>query len=197
MARKVVAIVGSYRKGGTVDTVVDAVLEGAREHGAETNKVYLIDQHIEYCINCRTCTQDQGERRGECAIHDDVRSILSEVESADAVVLGSPVNFYNVTAVFRTFLERLVGCTYWPWGQWAPKPRTDKLPRKAVLVSSLSAPGFLLPVFTVAAKALRNAAMCLGARPVAKLWIGFSAQRAKARVPQNVLLRAKRIGAEL
>lgn len=68
MARKVVAIVGSYRKGGTVDTAVDAVLAGAREHGAETKKIYLIDQHIEYCRNCRSCTQDPGETRGKCVI---------------------------------------------------------------------------------------------------------------------------------
>ena len=38
MSSKVVAIVGSYRKGGTVDTAVDAVLAGAREHGAETGR---------------------------------------------------------------------------------------------------------------------------------------------------------------
>ena len=37
MGRKVVAIVGSYRKGGTVDTAVQAILEGARENGAETH----------------------------------------------------------------------------------------------------------------------------------------------------------------
>ncbi len=120
MAKKVVAIVGSYRKGGTVDTAVDAVLAGARERGADTNKIYLLDQHIEYCRNCRACTQAEGMARGECAIHDDMAAIFDEIESADAVVLGSPVNFYNVTAVFRTFLERLLGCVYWPWGQASP-----------------------------------------------------------------------------
>src|ERR1700676_115751 len=132
MAKRVVAIVGSYRRGGTVDTVVDGVLAGARERGAETKKFYLIEKHIEYCRNCRACTQEAGSVRGACAIHDDMPSILQEIDDADAVVLGSPVNFYNVTAVFRTFLERLVGCAYWPWGQPAPKPRSKELPRKAV-----------------------------------------------------------------
>ena len=36
-------------------------------------------------------------------------------------MLASPVNFYNVTAIFRRFLERLLGFTYWPWGKAAPK----------------------------------------------------------------------------
>ncbi len=197
MARKVVAIVGSYRKGGTVDMAVDAVLAGARERGADSNKIYLRDQHIEYCRNCRACTQARGKALGECAIHDDMAAILDEIESADAVVLGSPVNFYNVTAVFRTFLERLLGCVYWPWGQASPQPRSKALPRKAVLIASSAAPGFLLPLATGAPRALRVAANCLGARPVARLWIGLSAQSATAQLSPRVLRRARRIGQQL
>jgi multimeric flavodoxin WrbA len=60
----ITAIVGSYRKGGTVDTVIDAILSAAREAGAETSKVYLIDKHIEFCTNCRACTQPEGPYRG-------------------------------------------------------------------------------------------------------------------------------------
>lgn len=197
MAKKVVAIVGSYRKGGTVDTAVEAVLEGARERGAETNKIYLIDQHIEYCQNCRACTQPQGERPGECVIEDDMKAILRELQSADAIVLGSPVNFYNVTAVFRTFVERLLGCMYWPWGQHGPKPRSKELPRKSVLVASMAAPSIFLPFATGVPRILRITANCLGARPVAKLWIGLAAQNAKPQISERVLRKARRIGAEL
>jgi NAD(P)H-dependent FMN reductase len=197
MARRVVAIVGSYRKGGTVDTLVDAVLDGARESGAETKKIYLIDQRIEYCHNCRACTLEKETARGVCAIDDDMPAIRAEIESADAVVLGSPVNFYNVTAVFRTFMERMVGAVYWPWGQWSPKPRSKKLPRKAVLIASSAAPGVFIPISTGAAKALRVAAHCMGARPVAKLWVGLAAQSAKPQLSARVLLRAYKAGAGL
>ena len=197
MARNVLAIIGSYRKDGVVDTAVNAVLEGAREHGANIRKIYLRDQHIEYCRNCRSCTQEAGEARGKCAIEDDMAGILKEIEEADAIVLGSPVNFYNVTAIFRTFLERLVGCVYWPWGQLAPKPRSKELRRKAVLISSSAAPGILLPIATGAPKALRLAAQSLGARPVAKLWIGPAAQQPTPKLSARVLRRAQHIGASL
>ena len=197
MARKVVAIVGSYRKNGTVDTLVDAVLHGAREHGAETNKLYLIDQRIDFCRNCRTCTQAADTARGACVLRDDMQSILDEIESADVVVLGSPVNFYNVTAVFRMFLERLVGCVYWPWGQAAPKTRSKQLPRRAVLIASTAAPGFLLPLATGAPRALRLAANCLGARPVARLWVGLAAQSATPHLSERILRRAHRIGEQV
>ncbi len=197
MATKVLAIVGSYRKGGTVDTAVDAFLAGARAYGAETNKIYLIDQHIEYCKNCRNCTQKEGEAHGACAIDDDMSAIIAQIAAADALVLGSPVNFYNVTAVFRTFLERLVGCVYWPWGQASPKPRRKELTRKAVLIASSAVPGFLVPLATGAARALRVTAQCLGARPVARLWIGVAAQSASPQLSRRVLRRAYRIGAHL
>jgi len=196
MARKVIAVVGSYRKGGTVDQLVDAVLEGARAGGAQ-NKIFLIDQHIEYCRNCRNCTQSPGAARGQCVLRDELAPILDRIDAADAVVLASPVNFYNVTAVFRTFLERLVGCAYWPWGQPAPKPRSTQLPRKAVLIASSAAPGFLLPIATGAPRALRAAAQCLGAHPVAKLWVGLAAQTAKPQVSEKLLRRARQIGERL
>lgn len=67
MGSKVVAIVGSYRKGATIDSAVEAVLEGARSKGARTQTFYLADAHIEFCKNCRTCTQKPGEERGKCA----------------------------------------------------------------------------------------------------------------------------------
>jgi hypothetical protein len=54
----VLGIVGSYRKGGHIDTAVSAILASAATAGANTQKVYLQDQHIEFCTNCRHCLQN-------------------------------------------------------------------------------------------------------------------------------------------
>ena len=104
--------------------------------------------------NCRQCVQIPGEERGKCAQQDGLEAVLSSIEAADAVVLASPVNYYNVTALYRRFLERLLGYCYWPWGQNAPKARTQLEPHKAVLVASAGMPGFLIPLATGAARAL-------------------------------------------
>ena len=117
---------GQLPEGRSDGRAVEAVLEGAREKGAETRTFHLTEQHIEFCTNCRQCTQTPGEERGQCAQQDDLEPMLEEIEAADAVVLASPVNYYNVTAIFRRFLERLLGYTYWPWGQAAPKGRKTK-----------------------------------------------------------------------
>jgi len=198
MGRKVVAIVGSYRKGGTTDTAVEAILEGAREKGAETQTIYLVLEHLEFCTNCRRCTQEPGAERGKCPHQDGLESILAKIKEADAVVLGSPVNHGNVTAISRVFLERLGGFCYWPWGAHAPVPRSQRRPRKAALVSSCAMPGgFFIPLFTGAASALRRTAQMLGAKPTGHLWIGLAAQRQHNPLSERNRERAKAIGRRL
>jgi multimeric flavodoxin WrbA len=197
MGKKVVAIVGSYRKGGTIDTAVEAIMAGARDNGAQTHTVYLTEQHIEFCSNCRSCTQTPGPERGKCPQRDDMEPILAEIETADAIVLASPVNCGNVTAIFRRFLERLMGCAYWPWGQSAPTPRSKLRTQKAILVASSAMPGIMLPIFTGASTALRTAAKVIGAKTVDTMWIGLAAGRKHHPISLRVLARARRIGMKL
>jgi multimeric flavodoxin WrbA len=123
--------------------------------------------------------------------------MLKEIEAADAVVLASPVNYYNVTAIFRRFLERLLGFTYWPWGQNGPALRSKLHPRKAVLVAAAGMPGFLIPLATGAARALRLAAGMLGAKPVGKLWVGLAAGEARHTLSARTIERARRMGMKL
>jgi NAD(P)H-dependent FMN reductase len=197
MGQKIVAIVGSYRKGGIIDSAVLAILEAAHENGAETRILYLLDQHLGFCTNCRRCTQEPGSKHGLCLQVDDLHSILDQIDSADVLVLGSPVNYWNVTALFRQFMERLIVTTYWPWGQAAPKPRNKRLTRKTVLVASASMPGFCIPLLTGAARALRITAKSLGGRTVATLWIGLTGKQRGEKLSPRTLARARRIGLSL
>ncbi len=194
MSARVVAIVGSYRENGATELAVAAVLEGARAKGATTQTIRLSECPIEFCANCRQCTQEPGEERGRCRQHDGLEQILAAVEAADAIVLASPVNYYNVTALFRRFLERLLCYVYWPWGQNGPTLRCKLQPRKAVLVASAGMPGFLIPMATGAARALRLAARMLGAKPVGQLWIGLAAGKPQPTLPARTLKRARRLG---
>lgn len=197
MGTKVVAIVGSYIKGGTADSAIEAILAGAREKGAQTHTIHLIDRRLDYCKNCRQCTQKPGPERGKCEQHDDLEPILAEIEASDAIVLGSSVNCGNVTAVFRTFLERLIGYAYWPWGQPSPTTRQKHPTRKAVLVATSAMPGLLIPIFTGVSRTLRRAAEILGARPVAHMWIGLAATEPKHPLSARDRQRARRIGWKL
>jgi multimeric flavodoxin WrbA len=197
MSARVVAIVGSYRRGGVTECAVEAVLEGARSKGAITQMIRLSEQPLEFCTNCRQCTQDPGEARAKCCQVDSLQQILSAVDAADAVVLASPVNYYNVTAIFRRFEERLLGYIYWPWGQNGPALRSKRQPRKAVLVASAGMPGFLIPIATGAARALGISARTMGAKTVGKLWIGLAAGEPHHALSRGMLARAKKMGMRL
>jgi multimeric flavodoxin WrbA len=197
MSTKVVAIVGSYCKGGVTDAAIEAILSGAREKGAEAHAVYLADQNLEFCTSCRECALAPGPERGRCPLNDDLDLILAEIEGADAVVLSSSVSYGNVTALFRLFMERLTVYFYWPWGQREPSLRTKAGSRKAVLVATSGMPGFLIPLLSDAASTLRLTARALGAKPLDTLWVGECAWRLQQQLTPADTERARQIGWKL
>lgn len=195
--KKILGIVGSYRKGGVIDTLVTEALSSAEEQGAQTSKIYLRDQHIEFCRNCRNCTQEAGTEPGKCVHQDDMESILSQYIDSDAMVLGAPVNFFNVNAVTRRFMERLVCFAYWPWGTRGPQMRTKTKTKKAVLITSMAMPAFLGRIFTGAVRALRTAAETMGAKPVTSIVVGMIAQNEQVIVPVEAVRKARKAGRNL
>jgi len=194
---KLIAIVGSYRKGGMIDRTVDEMLAAAREAGAETTKIYLTDIRIEFCTNCRLCSQQDGAARGVCPIADQMNDVLDQVEASDGLILASPTNFATVTALMKRFIERLVCYAYWPWGMPAPKVRNEQMPRRAVLVASSAAPAFLARWATSLVKLLKQAARLLGARTIGVLFIGLAACEERQAPDERVRRRARLLGTKL
>jgi len=64
--------------------------------------IKLTDYKIEPCSSCRAC-----EKSGKCLINDDMTKTLTPILlKADAIVLGSPVYFNNVSAQLKIFMDR-------------------------------------------------------------------------------------------
>ena len=99
MAR-ILAIDGSYRSGGITDQAVDTMVSFLRGAGEPVEIVRLRDQNIEFCRNCRACTQQEGSAAGQCVLPDDMRKLIERIESSDAYILAAPTNFGTVTAVY-------------------------------------------------------------------------------------------------
>ena len=194
---RVTAIVGTYRKGGVIDAAVDEILASAKEAGAEVAKIYLIDKHIEFCTNCRTCTQQEGQTRGQCPTVDDMRGILDEIERSDAIVLASPMNFWTVTAIMKRFIERLVCYAYWPWGALAPKVRNKRKVKRAVLVASSASPSLFARLMTTMVSLLKTSAGLLGAKTIGVLSIGLAAGELNQDIGQRARKKARRLGKKL
>jgi multimeric flavodoxin WrbA len=105
---KVLAVSGSPRKKWNTATLLNNVLEGAASCGAETDLIHLYDFDYKGCISCFSCKLKDGKSYGKCAVNDDLTPVLDQMESVDALILGSPIYFGEVTGEMRSFLERLL-----------------------------------------------------------------------------------------
>jgi multimeric flavodoxin WrbA len=107
---RVLAIVGSPRRQGNTETLVDAVLAGAEEAGAQTEKVSLRDLEIRPCLACDACQRIAASQRGAaCVQKDDMAALLSKMQESQIWVFGTPVYWWGPTAQFKAFLDRWYG----------------------------------------------------------------------------------------
>ncbi len=64
--------------------------------------VKLTDYQIEPCESCWAC-----QRLDDCTVDDGMTQVLTRMLfAADAIVLGSPVYFNNVSAQLKAFIDR-------------------------------------------------------------------------------------------
>jgi len=120
--------------------------------------------------------------------------ILERYDAADGIVIGVPVNCFNLNALSRRFMERLVCFAYWPWGQPGHKLRKRLRGKRAVLITSSAMPAFMGRIFTGAPRALRVIAETMGAKPISMLFTGVSAQQQKPAVSGKMTRRAREAG---
>ena len=100
---KILGIDGSPRKNGNTEKLVKNILQGAKANGAETRHYKVARMNISPCLGCMDCRES-----GICIHEDDMTPIYDEIQSSDAVVIGSPVYMWQVTAQTKIFLDRLV-----------------------------------------------------------------------------------------
>ncbi len=99
--KRVLGIVGSPRRDGNTEILVDEVLAGAAEAGALTEKVALAKLNIGPCRACDACG-----KTGKCVQKDDMRALLEQMAQSDVWVLGTPVYYWGPTAQFKAFVDR-------------------------------------------------------------------------------------------
>ena len=194
---RLLAVNGSYRENGAIDQALAVAVEAASAAGATIDVVNLRDFPIEFCHNCRHCTQAPGDAPGECVHRDGMRELIGKIEAADGLILASPTNFYSVTAVFKRFMERLVVYAYWPWGVHAPKFRKKKTAKRAVLIASSAAPGWMGRLFFTTLKQLRTTAKTVGAKSVGSVFIGLMSQEERPALSDGARKRVRAVVGKL
>lgn len=99
---KILALSASPNPKGNSAHLVDQLLAGAQEAGAETERLDLNAMQIRGCQGDYAC-----KKTGRCGVRDDMQALYDRIDEADAVVFASPVYMLTVNAHLKAVLERL------------------------------------------------------------------------------------------
>ena len=98
---KIVGILGSERKGGNTEVLLDVALEEAQKNGVLTDKVPLRDKSIAPCDGCLGCT-----KTGKCVIEDDAQEIYEKMLDSEGIIWATPVYFWSMSGQTKTLMDR-------------------------------------------------------------------------------------------
>lgn len=93
---------GSPRRHANTDRLVQTVLAGAAEAGADIRFFRPQDMDLRPCRACMWCRENCG-----CSIEDQFSPLWPELYEADALVIGSPVYMWQMSAQAKTLVDRL------------------------------------------------------------------------------------------
>ena len=100
---KVLLINGSPRSNGNTFIALSGVAETLESNGIETEIVSVGTRAVQGCIACRQCVE-----KGRCVFNDDLyNSVYGKLNTADGIVVGSPVYFAGPNGSLCALLDRL------------------------------------------------------------------------------------------
>ena len=100
----VVAFCGSARENGNTRHLLQTVLEPLADGGANTELMELAGSNLKGCKACFVCMKKKDQ---SCAIKDDlVNECIGKMVRADAILLGSPTYFADVSTEMKALIDR-------------------------------------------------------------------------------------------
>lgn len=100
----VLAINGSPRKGGNTEMMLHKALEPLAADGWETEYVQIGGKAIRGCMACGKCWEKKNLK---CIVdNDQFNGLFEKMLRADAIILGSPTYFADVSAEMKALLDR-------------------------------------------------------------------------------------------
>lgn len=100
---RILAVIGSPRKNGNTDTLIEQILRGSEEKGHSRDRIYLYNHEITPCVDCRKCKKDAYV----CTINDGMQELYPKMEEADLIIFGTPNYWYGPTGKMKLFMDRM------------------------------------------------------------------------------------------
>ncbi len=98
----VLMINGSPHPKGCTFTALSEVAKELNAAGIETEILTVGNRQVRGCVACRQCS-----KLGKCAFDDIVNEAAAKFETADGLVIGSPVYYASANGTLISFLDRL------------------------------------------------------------------------------------------
>jgi multimeric flavodoxin WrbA len=98
---KVLGIMGSPRRNGNTEILLERALAGAEASGVQVEKVIVSELRISPCREIYACLRD-----GNCAIKDDMQDLYPKLLEADHIIFASPIFFYGITSQAKALVDR-------------------------------------------------------------------------------------------
>lgn len=102
----IVALMGSPRKHGNTDQLLDKMIEGARDNGHNVVKHYISDLNVNPCRGCGVCTMGK-----DCVFKDDGYDVTHQIAEAEGLIVSTPIYFGQMTGDLKVLLDRMFGIT--------------------------------------------------------------------------------------
>ena len=103
----VLILMGSPRLQGNTAHLCKPFIQELQDNGAAVRYVTLADKQIGPCKGCYRCQQVSGEYG--CVQHDDMFSIVADIQWADLLVLATPIYAWYCAAPMKNLLDRHYG----------------------------------------------------------------------------------------
>ena len=95
---KIVIIHGQSHKGSTYHIAHEL----AEKIGGETEEFFLPRDFGEFCVGCTRCFMDSEKK---CPHYESLAPITHMMDTADVIILASPVYVYHATGAMKAFLD--------------------------------------------------------------------------------------------
>lgn len=107
---KILGIVGSMRKTGNTNLLIETVLNSAKKRNpqVETKILQISELKIE---SCRACYDLCSKEPYKCVIEDDLQAVFEEMKHSQGIVIGSPL-YFRIPSRLTAFMERLVSLAH-------------------------------------------------------------------------------------
>ncbi|MCT4614769.1 MAG: flavodoxin family protein [Marinifilaceae bacterium] len=102
---KILVINGSPRSNGNNGKILSEFFRQGRLLNHELESINLSEKNISCCQACLEC---KARDIAQCSQNDDMNSLLTKIDKADALIIGSPIYMWHVNAQTKLFIDRLM-----------------------------------------------------------------------------------------